>query len=52
MKQEMYYGLIFYGYEDLKCAIKNFIEYYNVKRIKQSLRWMSPIEYRRHLNAA
>jgi len=52
MKQEMYYGLIFYGYEDLKRAIEDYIEYYNVKRIKQSLRWMSPIEYRLHLNAA
>lgn len=50
MKQEMYYGLIFYGYEDLKRAIEDFIEYYNVKRIKQSLRWMSPIEYRLHYN--
>lgn len=52
MKQEMYYGQIFYGYDDLKRAIEDFIEYYNVKRIKQSLRWMSPIEYRLHLNAA
>jgi transposase InsO family protein len=52
MKQEMYYGQIFYRYDDLKRAIEDFIQYYNEKRIKQSLRWMSPTEYRLRLNAA
>ncbi len=52
MKQEMYYGIVYYSYEELKLAIEKFIKYYNEQRIKQSLRWMSPIEYRLHLNAA
>ncbi len=46
MKQEMYYGIVYYNYEELKEAISTFIEYYNEKRIKEKLGWMSPIEYR------
>lgn len=52
MKQEMYYGVVYNSYEELKSAIERFVKYYNEQRIKQSLRWMSPIEYRLHLNAA
>jgi len=52
MKQEMYYGLVYYSYEELETSIKKYIKYYNEQRIKQSLRWMSPVEYRLHLNAA
>lgn len=37
MKQEMYYGVVYYSYEELKLSIE---------------RWMSPVEYRLHLNAA
>lgn len=46
MKQEMYYGKIYYSYDELKTAIDKYISYYNKQRIKQSLNWMSPIEYR------
>lgn len=46
MKQEMYYGCVYYSYEDLKEAIEKYIDYYNNKRIKQKLSWMSPVEYR------
>ena len=46
MKQEMYYGNIYYSYDELKTAIDKYISYYNKQRIKQSLNWMSPIEYR------
>lgn len=46
MKQEMYYGETYYSFEELKTAIEKYIKYYNNKRIKKSLNWMSPIEYR------
>lgn len=50
LKQEMYYGIVYYSYEELKDAIEKYIIYYNERRIKQNLGWMSPIEYR--LNSA
>lgn len=46
MKQEMYYGYVFYSYDELKNAIEKYIDYYNNQRIKQKLSWMSPVEYR------
>lgn len=52
MKQEMYYGEIYYSYDELKKAIDNYIEYYNNQRIKEKLGWMSPVEYRLSLLAA
>ena len=52
MKQEMYYGVVYYSYDELKDAIIKYVKYYNEQRIKQSLCWMSPLEYRLHLNAA
>ena len=52
MKQEMYYGVVYYSYDELKLAIEKYIKYYNEHRIKQMLNWMSPVEYRLHLRAA
>lgn len=52
MKQEMYYGVVYYSYEELKSAIETYIKYYNEQRIKELLRWMSPVEYRLTLQAA
>lgn len=52
MKQEMYYGNVFYSYEELEDTIKKYIRYYNEKRIKQKLGWMSPVEYRLNYLAA
>ncbi len=52
MKQEMYYGNVYYSYEDLKAAIEEYIKYYNEQRIKEKLRWMSPVEYRLNILAA
>ena len=52
MKQEMYYVTVYYGYEDLKEAIEKYIMYYNHKRIKEKLGWMSPVEYRLSVQAA
>ena len=44
MKQEMYYGALYYSYEELKDAIDKYITYYNERRIKQKLGWKSPVE--------
>nr|WP_304943744.1 IS3 family transposase [Vallitalea guaymasensis] len=52
MKQEMYYGVIYKSYEELKKSIEKYIKYYNEKRIKQTLNWMSPVEYRLHPSVA
>ena len=52
MKQEMYYGVTYYSYEELKVAIEKYIKYYNEQRIKEKLGWMSPVEYRLSLLAA
>ena len=52
MKQEMYYGNIYYSFDELKHAIENYIDYYNKKRIKQKLGWLSPVNYKLNLLAA
>ena len=52
MKQEMYYGVVYYSYDELKVAIEKYIKYYNEQRIKEKLGWMSPVEYRLSLLAA
>ena len=36
LKQEVYYGRIFYSYEELKNEIERFIKYYNENRIKEN----------------
>ncbi|MEE0265453.1 MAG: IS3 family transposase [Acutalibacteraceae bacterium] len=46
LKQEIYYGKLYYSYEELEQAIIKYIDYYNNKRIKQKLGWLSPVEYR------
>ncbi|MFK4964706.1 transposase [Lactococcus garvieae] len=46
LKQEIYYGYTFTSYEELKQTIKQWIDYYNIKRVKKKLGWLSPIEYR------
>ena len=46
LKQEMYYGINYYSFDELKSAIEKYIWYYNEKRIKEKLGWMSPMEYR------
>lgn len=52
MKQEMYYGKVYGSYEELEKAIIEYIHYYNEERIKQKLNWLSPVEYRKELQAA
>ena len=52
LKQEIYYGRVYHSYEELKTAIEEYIVYYNEHRIKKSLGWLSPAQYRRkHLAA-
>ncbi len=45
-KQEMYYGIIYHSYEELKTVIEKYIKYYNEERIKEKLGWLSPVDYR------
>ena len=52
LKQEMYYGVVYYSFKELKKAIEKYIRYYNEQRIKKRLGWMSPVEYRLKLLAA
>ena len=46
IKQEMYNKKTFYSYEELEKAIIEYIDYYNYRRIKEKLNFMSPVEYR------
>jgi transposase InsO family protein len=46
LKQEMYYGVTYYSFDELKEKIERYIKYYNEKRIKEKLGWMSPVQYR------
>ena len=52
LKQEIYYGVIYYSYEELRSEIERYIKYYNEQRIKEKLGWMSPVQYRLSLLAA
>ena len=52
LKQEIYYGVVYYSYEELKAEIERYIKYYNEQRIKEKLGWMSPVQYRFNLLAA
>ena len=52
LKQEIYYGVVYYSFDELKAEIERFIKYYNEQRIKEKLGWMSPVQYRLSLLAA
>jgi len=52
LKQEIYYGVVYYSYDGLKSEIERYIKYYNEQRIKEKLGWMSPMQYRLSLLAA
>ena len=52
LKQEMYYGTIYYSLDELKEAIEKYIKYYNEKRIKEKLGWISPVQYQLNIFAA
>lgn len=50
LKQEMYHGVIYTSFEELKQAINQYIYYYNYKRIKSKF-GCSPVTYRERLAA-
>lgn len=54
MKNEMYYGKKWddVSIESFIKIINEYISWYNIKRIKQSLNYMSPSEYRQNLGLA
>ena len=40
LKQEIYYGVVYYSFEELKSEIERYIKYYNEQRIKEKLGWI------------
>lgn len=48
LKVEMYYGeeYKYKSFEEFSKAIKEYIEYYNNKRIQAKTKWMPPVKYR------
>lgn len=46
LKNEFFYVNNFKSEEDFRKKLKDYIKFYNEKRIKKRLNWMSPIEYR------
>ena len=52
LKQEIYHGVVYYSYNELKSTIEKYIKYYNEQRIKERLGWKSPVQYRLSLLAA
>ena len=48
MKNEMYYGCEkdFGSFEEFSKGVKEYIEYYNNKRIQAKTKWMPPVQYR------
>jgi transposase InsO family protein len=52
LKQEIYYGVVYYSFEELKSEIERYIKYYNEERIKERLGWSSPVQYRLRYLAA
>lgn len=54
MKNEFFYGKEWAStsYEEFKRALADYIDWYNEERIKESLGWKSPNQYRRDLGLA
>ena len=48
LKLELLYLEKFTSYEDFINKLRDYIDYYNTKRIKLKLKGMSPVEYRTH----
>jgi len=46
LKSEMFHGKKFLNYDDLKCAIHKYIDYYNNNRFQSRLKNMAPNEFR------
>lgn len=54
LKNEFFYYRSWEGvtFEGFVTELGEYIEYYNERRIKQSLGWKSPMQYRRELGLA
>ena len=54
LKNELFYGRDWrgVGYEELRERLAAYLTHYNETRIKKSLDWMSPVQYRRSLGLA
>ena len=48
LKQEIYHGNVYRSFEELEAKINWFIDYYNNKRSKERLGYMSPVQYRQY----
>lgn len=44
LKQEIYYGNVYYSYDELKVTIEKYIKYYNEQRIKEKPETVSLIK--------
>ena len=49
MKNEMYYGYenAYKTFDEFAKAVKEYIDYYNNKRIQAKTKWMPPVQYRK-----
>ncbi|KFI90926.1 Integrase, catalytic region [Bifidobacterium saguini DSM 23967] len=54
LKNEFYHGRDWKGvdYDEFRRRLTAYLTHYNETRIKKSLGWMSPVQYRRHLGLA
>ena len=54
LKNEFFYGRDWsgVGYEEFRERLSAYLTHYNETRIKKSLDWMSPVQYRKHLGLA
>lgn len=54
LKNELFYGRDWrgVGYEEFRERLAAYLTHYNEIRIKKSLDWMSPVQYRRSLGLA
>ena len=54
LKNELFYGRDWrgVGYEEFRERLAAYLTHYNETRIKKSLDWMSPAQYRKHLGLA
>jgi len=48
LKSELLYLEEFISYEDFINKLRDYIDYYNTKRIKLKLKGISPVKYRTH----
>ncbi|NEG89959.1 IS3 family transposase [Bifidobacterium aerophilum] len=54
LKNEFYHGRVWtdVGYDEFHRRLSAYLTHYNETRIKQSLGWMSPVQYRKYLGLA